>query len=119
MPLGAKSRRRRRPAAEAGGHSHPRAFAPGAWLSAGERILFVGRKPFHACDSCKPDVGHIHTALCARIGMSRTEPRPCRISKRTRSRTRSEEHTSELQSLMRISYAVFCLNKQKPKQYTS
>src|SRR3546814_10462041 len=27
---------------------------------------------------------------------------------------RSEEHTSELQSLMRISYAVFCLNKQKP-----
>src|SRR3546814_3968752 len=27
--------------------------------------------------------------------------------------TRSEEHTSELQSLMRISYAVFCLNKKK------
>src|SRR3546814_3027674 len=30
--------------------------------------------------------------------------------------TRSEEHTSELQSLMRISYAVFCL-KQKQKHY--
>src|SRR3546814_8756864 len=28
---------------------------------------------------------------------------------------RSEEHTSELQSLMRISYAVFCLTKKKPK----
>src|SRR3546814_4537064 len=27
-------------------------------------------------------------------------------------RTRSEEHTSELQSLMRISYAVFCLKKK-------
>src|SRR3546814_8793016 len=27
-------------------------------------------------------------------------------------RARSEEHTSELQSLMRISYAVFCLNKK-------
>src|SRR3546814_10092725 len=27
--------------------------------------------------------------------------------------TRSEEHTSELQSLMRISYAVFCLKKNK------
>src|SRR3546814_2147503 len=27
---------------------------------------------------------------------------------------RSEEHTSELHSLMRISYAVFCLNKKKP-----
>src|SRR3546814_5193431 len=29
------------------------------------------------------------------------------------SRMRSEEHTSELQSLMRISYAVFCLKKKK------
>src|SRR3546814_6804788 len=30
----------------------------------------------------------------------------------TRQRLRSEEHTSELQSLMRISYAVFCLKKK-------
>src|SRR3546814_7943394 len=29
---------------------------------------------------------------------------------------RSEEHTSELQSLMRISYAVFCLKKKKKKK---
>src|SRR3546814_4115340 len=32
--------------------------------------------------------------------------------------TRSEEHTSELQSLMRISYAVFCLKKKKPPNST-
>src|SRR3546814_12454039 len=31
---------------------------------------------------------------------------------------RSEEHTSELQSLMRISYAVFCLKKKKSKDMT-
>src|SRR3546814_6064402 len=31
---------------------------------------------------------------------------------------RSEEHTSELQSLMRISYAVFCLKKKKPTNTT-
>src|SRR3546814_6620383 len=31
---------------------------------------------------------------------------------------RSEEHTSELQSLMRISYAVFCLKKKKNKTFT-
>src|SRR3546814_6653655 len=31
---------------------------------------------------------------------------------------RSEEHTSELQSLMRISYAVFCLKKKKKTQQT-
>src|SRR3546814_9185045 len=40
------------------------------------------------------------TALAERMGMDR----------------RSEEHTSELQSLMRISYAVFCLKKKKKKQ---
>src|SRR3546814_6509863 len=32
-------------------------------------------------------------------------------------RPRSEEHTSELQSLMRISYAVFCLKKTKDHMY--
>src|SRR3546814_1051336 len=33
--------------------------------------------------------------------------------------SRSEEHTSELQSLMRISYAVFCLKKTKNSQHTN
>src|SRR3546814_2003781 len=33
-------------------------------------------------------------------------------------RARSEEHTSELQSLMRISYAVFCLKKTKTHRIT-
>src|SRR3546814_4366954 len=34
-------------------------------------------------------------------------------------RTRSDEHTSELQSLMRISYAVFCLKKKKRTHISS
>src|SRR3546814_4076539 len=50
----------------------------------------------------------------------RPRPDPCRDRRRPprrrprmgRARTRSEEHTSELQSLMRISYAVFCLKKK-------
>src|SRR3546814_3744567 len=37
------------------------------------------------------------------------------VSSPERRRSRSEEHTSELQSLMRISYAVFCLKKKKRK----
>src|SRR3546814_1331721 len=37
------------------------------------------------------------------------------ITKTNASAMRSEEHTSELQSLMRISYAVFCLKKKKNK----
>src|SRR3546814_6239386 len=35
---------------------------------------------------------------------------------RAQAETRSEEHTSELQSLMRTSYAVFCLKKTKHKK---
>src|SRR3546814_15085620 len=38
----------------------------------------------------------------------------CRAPGRRRTAPRSEEHTSELQSLMRISYAVFCLKKKIP-----
>src|SRR3546814_3169471 len=42
-----------------------------------------------------------------------------RQAKRGRSRrARSEEHTSELQTLMRISYAVFCLKKKNKNQNT-
>src|SRR3546814_1537097 len=37
---------------------------------------------------------------------------PCSMGTSTPGATRSEEHTSELQSLMRISYAVFCLKKK-------
>src|SRR3546814_8881329 len=35
------------------------------------------------------------------------------ITRLLKGKSRSEEHTSELQSLMRISYAVFCLQKKK------
>src|SRR3546814_8504959 len=38
---------------------------------------------------------------------------------RKRERRRSEEHTSELQSLMRISYAVFCLKKKRQRVHNS
>src|SRR3546814_9958242 len=46
---------------------------------------------------------------------------PVRCDAGARRRARSEEHTSELQSLMRISYAVFCLKKKKymPKQMST
>src|SRR3546814_8989722 len=60
---------------------------------------------------------------CARAGAVRAEgaPHGCARSGTAdagadlsrRAADRSEEHTSELQSLMRISYAVFCLKKKK------
>src|SRR3546814_10091114 len=62
--------------------------------------------------------------LCRRLGGCRTTEHPTKAARReatvdldrrdgtARDRIRSEEHTSELQSLMRISYAVFCLKKK-------
>src|SRR3546814_5375388 len=50
--------------------------------------------------------------------MLATSPHGLRLSKQALN-LRSEEHTSELQSLMRISYAVFCLKKKKIKQTTT
>src|SRR3546814_8226739 len=43
-------------------------------------------------------------------------PSPTTMSAPISPGDRSEEHTSELQSLMRISYAVFCLKKKKKQQ---
>src|SRR3546814_10329636 len=45
------------------------------------------------------------------------KPKPLRSAKHMAGTARSEEHTSELQSLMRISYAVFCLKKKNHIQY--
>src|SRR3546814_6320736 len=46
-------------------------------------------------------------------GAARPRRRRPRIRRAPSSDRKSEEHTSELQSLMRISYAVFCLKKKK------
>src|SRR3546814_6447771 len=48
-------------------------------------------------------------------------PSHCATLKTVKRLRRSEEHTSELQSLMRISYAVFCLKKKKktPTQHNT
>src|SRR3546814_7894131 len=58
-------------------------------------VRFVGRKRFER----------------QRIGGQGVDRRIIRVA--CLDRCRSEEHTSELQSLMRISYAVFCLKKKK------
>src|SRR3546814_7357261 len=65
------------------------------------------------------DLPHAHGSLpvgfLVASGDREDEPLNVRIG---RGCARSEEHTSELQSLMRISYAVFCLKKKKKKQIT-
>src|SRR3546814_1647408 len=56
-------------------------------------------------------IAHASVAACSRA-IRTAGRRGCKMTRRC---PRSEEHTSELQSLMRISYAVFCL-KKKNKQ---
>src|SRR3546814_6113469 len=71
-----------------------------------------------------PGTGLIGAGACCTTAMARetpdgeaSRPRP-RWAIRAMSGGRSEEHTSELQSLMRISYAAFCL-KKKTKHHTA
>src|SRR3546814_7292729 len=90
------------------------------------------------------DAHHGVRALVARLGLKLGERRPAGVAEHiligTRAAAddvayareqvaedvcaddhlaRSEEHTSELQSLMRISYAVFCLEKKHNKNHTN
>src|SRR3546814_5749884 len=51
-------------------------------------------------------------SVAALIGSLDTRPDHIRLRAAAQALDRSEEHTSELQSLMRISYAVFCLKKK-------
>src|SRR3546814_2897912 len=51
--------------------------------------------------------------LAAVLAWAMLNNRRSRAEKQRTEEARSEEHTSELQSLMRISYAVFCLKKKK------
>src|SRR3546814_8584958 len=80
---------------DSGGHVAPGAAVYGGGVSFGERRWRVQLQP--------RDSGY-DASLLWLMGATGT--------------VRSEEHTSELQSLMRISYAVFCL-KQKHKQTTT
>src|SRR3546814_4842428 len=56
-----------------------------------------------------PILGRMRERSCNRSG--------CKEKGQQEEDYRSEEHTSELQSLMRISYAVFCLKKKKTLNY--
>src|SRR3546814_3729564 len=59
-----------------------------------------------------------HLPVRRRSGGSQQSGEASRRDARLVDLARSEEHTSELQSLMRISYAVFCLKKKKQNQTT-
>src|SRR3546814_5849437 len=63
-------------------------------------------RPIFTAGDCMP-IFRVAVRACPK------EYRTRRAGSGARKHARSEEHTSELQSLMRISYAVFCLKKKK------
>src|SRR3546814_11643088 len=78
-------------------------------------FLMIRRPP----RSTRTDTLFPYTTLFRSRGGDADLQRRGRGAARRRQRAgRSEEHTSELQSLMRISYAVFCLKKKKPLRST-
>src|SRR3546814_5214449 len=81
------------------------------------QLLSSPYEPIRACWA-RPKTSHAGgggggaaSMFSAAISASSTGTRPAPVSLTAR----SEEHTSELQSLMRISYAVFCLKKKTHK----
>src|SRR3546814_2411186 len=98
---------------------------PAAWTSADGKAMAIahcgpGQTPMPLVDRDDSRGGKHSRVLMLRCGDSADLSRQLDALKKARERfakgetaDRSEEHTSELQSLMRISYAVFCLKKKK------
>src|SRR3546814_2249029 len=82
-------------------------------LAAEQKQLEKARNPIFAAPTWKAAtaVGKALAALNANTDAKKIEA--------LAALSRSEEHTSELQSLMRISYAVFCLKKKKQKNIST
>src|SRR3546814_4788499 len=72
-------------------------------------IFVAGKQPIAALDWSRIATSHLDPEL-KRLGVASAQDMQLR---RIGAERRSEEHTSELQSLMRISYAVLRLNKKK------
>src|SRR3546814_2159332 len=89
---------------------------PGDELKAGRPIAYIagnrrGCREIRARDLARHVGRNLGPGPLAGLGSA--------TSRATVPAPRSEEHTSELQSLMRISYAVFCLKKKKRQKHTT
>src|SRR3546814_3159896 len=74
------------------------------------RLLAIAEAEMAVAGDASKPAGHLLREL---LRVRDIRPFSAGVEKRRRdARARSEEHTSELQSLMRISYAVFCLKKK-------
>src|SRR3546814_10428568 len=83
--------------------------------SAAEAALTANMEKAAIVTETRPTNAHPSAAIIVivNVGRIRVSIAALRTTFFAPRKTRSEEHTSELQSLMRISYAVFCLKKKK------
>src|SRR3546814_8294222 len=88
------------------------ATAPDFISSLAKRIENLARSSTAPTAAPADGADHLHGIAAERL---REYRRPLRADDQPTAFGRSEEHTSELQSLMRISYAVFCLKKNTDK----
>src|SRR3546814_9452563 len=87
-----------------------------AWFASSDGFADQQARGLIACPVCG-DSAVKKAAMAPRVGAKSNQAAIAPVSKTTDPEPgpeRSEEHTSELQSLMRISYAVFCLKKKNP-----
>src|SRR3546814_2488547 len=83
---------------------------PEAWVSINAKLVQMPRRAIVASQSFGAKVTAEADTLQAVV--TAFDDAAGKVLRRLVEWTRSEEHTSELQSLMRISYAVFCLKKK-------
>src|SRR3546814_10122692 len=95
-------------------HPFPEFQKAGLALATIIRQSYIGRNPLTVIDRQRR---HAMASHHGATGSGVPFPRDWTSSARGHL-IRSEEHTSEIQSLMRISYAVFCLKNKRPIMYT-
>src|SRR3546814_5880178 len=76
-----------------------------------EQAIVDSQRLAHAVAAALEAGDHVVIVPVAAIGRAECDLHRQRAVRRRAPMTRSEEHTTELQSLMRITYAVFCLKK--------
>src|SRR3546814_6946179 len=93
--------------------TRPRRSRSGRGICAREAGRLSPRRIYHSDGTRREALRRFSAALPCLFCIRRLRPPPAMGGVAKCCAARSEEHTSELQSLMRISYAVFCLKKKR------
>src|SRR3546814_1722538 len=109
-----------RGAGDEGRAEHPRQAAPGSLVEPDVAVRLQPDRQFGTVEQRRDR----RQALAVEVGIDAAERRQHQVAAEVGARdrrriARSEEHTSELQSLMRISYSVFRLKKKKKNNKTT